>query len=462
MLSQPILAARMRVPGSRVLPRSRRRARRAAPRPALGRHARDRPRHRRRHVTLAFRVRLDERDLLFDTVPKPARTLPDWVRILSVEKLQRQPDRIFIGRARIAFYRPGRQAVPLFELPFMRSVKGCRAARCRATAPTVEIVPVLSAGSSATLRDIKEPAPARGRSRSSCRSGSRRWRWPGGSRGARRRRRRPPPRRSRVAARRQPLRRRDPYDIALDRLAAIERERLGGARRRAALRGGHRRAARLPRGARRAGARADHVGAALGAAAALLEATARRRGSSRCSMRPTWSSSRAAGPTPATRPTFLGDARDAAARAGARRRPPAREAPMRFADPALPAAAPGPAGPRPGPGGARRRRAPDERIGFPGLAFLAGAPVSRRSRWPWLPDGAPAARPRAPDRGAGAAAGAARGAADPEQVAEHHGRARHLEQHEGGRLQAGQPAHGGAPGARPTSPASARATCSAW
>ena len=34
----------------------------------------------------------------------------------------------------------------------------------------------------------------------------------------------------------------------------------------------------------------------------------------------------------------------------------------------------------------RRRQAPEERIGFPGLGFLAGAPVSRRSRWPWLPD----------------------------------------------------------------------------
>ena len=33
-----------------------------------------------------------------------------------------------------------------------------------------------------------------------------------------------------------------------------------------------------------------------------------------------------------------------------------------------------------------RRRVPEERIGFPGLAFLAGAPVSRRSRWPWLPE----------------------------------------------------------------------------
>ena len=33
-----------------------------------------------------------------------------------------------------------------------------------------------------------------------------------------------------------------------------------------------------------------------------------------------------------------------------------------------------------------RRRAPAERIGFPGLVFLAGAPVSPRSRWRWLPD----------------------------------------------------------------------------
>ncbi|MEP7176884.1 MAG: BatA domain-containing protein, partial [Gemmatimonadales bacterium] len=33
-----------------------------------------------------------------------------------------------------------------------------------------------------------------------------------------------------------------------------------------------------------------------------------------------------------------------------------------------------------------RRRRPEARIGFPGLAFLEGAPVTRRSRWPWLPD----------------------------------------------------------------------------
>ncbi len=113
-------------------------------------------------ITVAFRVRLDERDLLFDTVPKPALTPPDWIRIFSVEKLQRQPDRIFVGRARIAFYRPGRQAVPVFQLPFMRSVKGLSRGTLSSDSASVEVVPVLAGGSSATLRDIKEPLASRG------------------------------------------------------------------------------------------------------------------------------------------------------------------------------------------------------------------------------------------------------------------------------------------------------------
>jgi len=113
-------------------------------------------------ITLAFRVRLDERDLLYDTVPTPALTPPDWIRIFSIEKLQRQPDRIFTGRARIAFYRPGRQAVPLFELPFMRSVKGLTRGTLTSDSASVEVVPVLTAGASATLRDIKEPVRPQG------------------------------------------------------------------------------------------------------------------------------------------------------------------------------------------------------------------------------------------------------------------------------------------------------------
>jgi hypothetical protein len=177
-------------------------------------------------VTLAFRVRLDERDLLFDTVPKPARTLPDWIRVFGVEKLQRQPDRIYVGKAWIAFYRPGPQAVPRFQLPFMRSVKGLSRGTLTSDSATVEVVPVLSAGSSATLRDIKEPAPA-GKPEPLALAlgvlalivaGWLTWRA---------RRRAPPavaePFPPPAVAPATP----DPYDVATDRLMAIERERWG-------------------------------------------------------------------------------------------------------------------------------------------------------------------------------------------------------------------------------------------
>ncbi len=109
-------------------------------------------------VSIRFRLRLDDRDLLFDTVPKPIADLPPGVQVLSVEKLVRGPDRIYHGRARLAFYRPGRQPVPILGLPFMRSGKGL--GTVVSDSASVEIVPVLAAGSP-SLRDIKdlEPAP---------------------------------------------------------------------------------------------------------------------------------------------------------------------------------------------------------------------------------------------------------------------------------------------------------------
>jgi hypothetical protein len=175
-------------------------------------------------VTLAFRVRLDERDLLFDTVPKPARTLPDWIRVFSVEKLQRQPDRIYLGKARIAFYRPGRQAVPTFALPFMRSVKGLSRGTLTSDSATVEVVPVLSAGSSATLRDIKEPARTAGPNPLELALGllalaGAGWlTWSA-------RRRGPALVQESIPAAAAAAAARDPYEVAADRLAAIERER---------------------------------------------------------------------------------------------------------------------------------------------------------------------------------------------------------------------------------------------
>jgi hypothetical protein len=107
-------------------------------------------------VTIRFRVRLDERDLLLDTVPQPVSPLATGVRILSIEKLRRSPDRIFHGQARLAFYRSGRQPVPVFGLPFMRIVEGVRRATLASDSAFVNVLPVLPAGNP-PLKDIREP-----------------------------------------------------------------------------------------------------------------------------------------------------------------------------------------------------------------------------------------------------------------------------------------------------------------
>jgi len=111
-------------------------------------------------VTLRFRVRLDERDLLTDSVPRPVADLPPGVRILAVERLRRRPDRVFEGRATAVFFRTGRLAVPVFGLPYARYVTGQRG-MIRSDSAQVEIVPVLAAANP-SLRDIKElePVPA--------------------------------------------------------------------------------------------------------------------------------------------------------------------------------------------------------------------------------------------------------------------------------------------------------------
>lgn len=106
-------------------------------------------------VGLTFRVRLDERDLLFDTLPRPVDSALDGVRIVSVERLHRLANRDFVGRAVLAFYRTGPQPVPVFALPFMRAVKGITNGVIRSDTLSVEVVPVLAAGNP-TLRDIRE------------------------------------------------------------------------------------------------------------------------------------------------------------------------------------------------------------------------------------------------------------------------------------------------------------------
>ena len=106
-------------------------------------------------VTLLFRVRLDPQDLLYDTVPAPVGALPEGVHVLAVEKLQRDQMRDYVGRARIVFFRPGPQAVPMFGLPFMRGVKGMTRALLVSDSALVDITPVAPPGNP-SLKDIRE------------------------------------------------------------------------------------------------------------------------------------------------------------------------------------------------------------------------------------------------------------------------------------------------------------------
>lgn len=174
-------------------------------------------------VTLRFRIHLHERDQLLDSVPQVVGDLSPGVRVLSIEKLSRTGDRAYDGTARVAFYRTGRRAVPIFGLQFMRVVEGVSRATLASDSAFVQITPILPAGNP-PLKDIKElerrSLPV--------------WVWLTAALTLlvsavgvilwRRRRRR----RAEVAAEPEPLPEPvapSPYEIALEQLEGLERER---------------------------------------------------------------------------------------------------------------------------------------------------------------------------------------------------------------------------------------------
>jgi len=112
-------------------------------------------------VTLRLRLRLDDRDLLFDTIPVPAISRLRGARLLSVSRLVRDKDRIYLGQAQVAFYRPGHQAAPTFSVTFMRAVKGVQRGILASDTAWVDVTPVLPAGDQ-PLKDLRplEESPA--------------------------------------------------------------------------------------------------------------------------------------------------------------------------------------------------------------------------------------------------------------------------------------------------------------
>lgn len=180
-------------------------------------------------VTVRFRLIINERDLLTDTVPRPVEELPPGVRLLAVERLQRGADRpytgtgarTFTGVAVLAFYRPGKREVPRFGLPWVQVVTGHRGIISHDPVE-IEVTSVLPGGNP-SLRDIREPDVPR--------SLAPLWMLLGGvGAGAiawavARRRRRPAPVHPPAPPPPPPPPPPDPYTQAVARLQAIEAER---------------------------------------------------------------------------------------------------------------------------------------------------------------------------------------------------------------------------------------------
>lgn len=174
-------------------------------------------------VMVRFRIRLHERDKPLDSIPQVVGELTPGVRVLAVEKLTARPGRVYEGSARLAFYRPGRRPVPIFGLPIMRVVEGVSRATLPSDSAFVEVAAVLPPAGNPPLKDIRELEP---RPTSV---------WPplalalallaGAGLYSRFRRRRPTaavPAEPPLPAEALPL---TPYEIALERLAQVERER---------------------------------------------------------------------------------------------------------------------------------------------------------------------------------------------------------------------------------------------
>ncbi|HEY7613491.1 MAG TPA: hypothetical protein VH764_10890 [Gemmatimonadales bacterium] len=173
-------------------------------------------------VRVRFRLFINDRDLLTDTVPQPLGELPPGVTVLSTERLVRGADRAFTGSAVLAFYRPGKRQVPQFGLPWVQVVTGHGGVMTHDPAE-VEVTSILPGGNP-PLRDIREPDVPPSLAPLWTLLGA------GGAAGlawlaARRRRRRLTPTPLGAAPPPSPPPPPDPYALALARLDAIESER---------------------------------------------------------------------------------------------------------------------------------------------------------------------------------------------------------------------------------------------
>jgi hypothetical protein len=105
-------------------------------------------------VSIRLVLRQYEGDALLEQVPHAEAPL-HGIDLLSLDSMRPVANRRLEARARLAFYRPGPQTIPPFAIDFRRGAVILHGTM-RTEPVTIEIAPVLEAGSGQRLRDIKE------------------------------------------------------------------------------------------------------------------------------------------------------------------------------------------------------------------------------------------------------------------------------------------------------------------
>ena len=105
-------------------------------------------------VTLHLAVHLAPQETMASYVPALAGELPEGVRLLSADTLVRDANRVFVGKVRVAFYRPGVHEVPQLQV-VLRHTPTDRGTPYSFSQPTITVATLAPAGNP-PLKDIRD------------------------------------------------------------------------------------------------------------------------------------------------------------------------------------------------------------------------------------------------------------------------------------------------------------------
>ena len=111
-------------------------------------------------VTVRVEAHLGPQETMASYVPALAAELPDGVRLIWADTLKRDANRVFVGKVRFAFYRPGIQDIPLMQV-VLRHTPTDRGTPYSFNQPTIEVATLVPEGNP-PLRDIRDPVAPRG------------------------------------------------------------------------------------------------------------------------------------------------------------------------------------------------------------------------------------------------------------------------------------------------------------